>query len=326
MILAGDIGGTSSRLAFFEVRGGRLTPVAEKIYPSRQYQALDDIVADFAAKPPAEVESACFGIPGPVRNGRVVTPNLSWVVDSRSLAATLGLPGVKLINDLEANAYGIAALEPQDTVTLNEGAPEARGNRAVISVGTGLGEAGLYWDGRTHLPFACEGGHVDFSPRDELEAQMMLHLKSKFHHVSYERVLSGPGLHLIYQFLKDTGHGAETPAVARQFEAGDPSAVISRAGLEGSCPLCVKTLNLFASLYGAEAGNLGLKIMATGGVFIGGGIAPKILKKLQEPAFLEAFMAKGRMKPLLQSMPVRVILRETTALLGAACCAVQARP
>src|SRR5208282_3422408 len=178
--------------------------------------------------------------------------------------------------------------------------------------GTGLGEAGLYWDGHTHHPFACEGGHVDFSPRDELETQLLLYLKARFEHVSYERVLSGPGLHLIYQFLRDTGRGAESPSVVRQFDNADPSAVISKAGLEDECALCLKALNLFASLYGAEAGNLGLKIMATGGVFIGGGVAPKILKKLQEPAFMAAFEAKGRMKPLLEAMPVRVILRETT--------------
>jgi glucokinase len=323
MILAGDIGGTSSRLACFKVDNGRLALVAERTYPSRQYKGLDEIAVAFASAQRGTIRSACFGIAGPVRNGRVTTPNLAWIVDSQALARQLHLPAVSLINDLEANAHGIAALEPKDFVTLNPGLPNAQGNTAVISVGTGLGEAGLFWDGQTHHPFACEGGHADFAPRTDLEIELLKYLRARFEHVSWERVLSGPGLYTIYEFLRDTQRGEEPASLAEEIKTKDPSAVISKAGLEGRCELCVQALDLFVSLYGAEAGNLGLKIMATGGVFIGGGVAPKILKKLQEPTFLQAFTAKGRMRPLVESMPVRVILKETTALLGAARCASQ---
>lgn len=323
MILAGDIGGTSSRLAFFKAENGCLSLVAERTYPSQRYKGLEEIAVAFAAPQPARIDAACFGIPGPVRDGRVVTPNLAWVVDSKSLARELGLKSVRLINDLEANAHGIAALKPEDFVTLNPGAPDAQGNRAVISVGTGLGEAGMYWDGSSHHPFACEGGHVDFAPRDELETDLLHYLRAKFDRISYERVLSGPGLHLIYQFLRDTRRGDEPAALARELQSADPSAVISLAGMEGRYELCVKALEMFVSFYGAEAGNLALKTMATGGVFVGGGIAPKIMKKLQGPIFMTAFVAKGRMRPLLEAMPVRIITKESTALLGAARCAAQ---
>ncbi len=323
MILAGDIGGTSSRLACFEVQNGRLLLVTERTYPSRQYQGLDEIALAFASAQPGKLQSACFGIAGPVRNGRVATPNLAWVVDAQALARELNLPTVTLINDLEANAHGIAALEPEDLVTLNSGAPDAQGNAAVISVGTGLGEAGLFWDGKAHHPFACEGGHVDFAPRSDLEIELLRHLHAKFEHVSWERVLSGPGLYTIYQFLRDTGRGKEPASLAQELQTQDPSAVISKAGLAGRHELCIKALDLFVSFYGAEAGNLALKVMATGGVYLGGGIAPKILQKLQGPAFMAAFTAKGRMRPLTEAMPVRVILKETTALLGAARCAFQ---
>ena len=297
MILAGDIGGTSARLAFFEVAAdGRLRLAAEQTYPSREYKSLDEIVTGFAAAHPLKPHHACFGIAGPVRNGTVTTPNLAWVVNSQTLAAKLGLPAVKLINDLEANAWGIAALRPGDLVTLNPGAPNAEGNAAVISVGTGLGEAGLYWDGEQHHAFACEGGHV-----------------------SYERVLSGPGLRNVYEFLRDTGRGEEPAALAEEMRQADPSVVISRAGREGRHALCVQALDLLVSFYGAEAGSLALKMMATGGVYVGGGVAPRIIEKLKGPAFMAAFTAKGRMKPLLEAMPVRVIMNDKTALLGAAC-------
>ena len=323
MILAGDIGGTSSRLACFEVENGQLAMVAEQIYPSRQYKGLDEIATSFAAAQEGKIQRACFGIAGPVRNGRVATPNLAWVVDSRTLAQELDLPAVRLINDLEANAHGLAALEPKDLVTLNAGAPDAQGNAAVISVGTGLGEAGLFWDGKTHHPFACEGGHADFAPRTDLELELLKYLRAKFEHVSWERVLSGPGIYTIYQFLRETGRGKEPAELTEALRGPDPSAVISKAGLEGRYELCVQTLDLFVSFYGAEAGNLALKLMATGGVYIGGGIAPRIVAKLQGPAFMAAFTAKGRMRALTESMPVRVILKDSTALLGAARCAAQ---
>lgn len=318
MFLAGDIGGTSTRLAFVEAKEGRLNPVLEQDYPSRDYKGLVEIVEAFVTAHRRSVQHACFGIAGPVRKGRVITPNLPWVIDAQALAQALELKTVGLINDLEANAYGIAALDASDFTVLHEGAPEAMGNAAVISAGTGLGEAGLYWDGRVHRPFACEGGHADFAPRTELEVELWLYLLKKYEHVSYERVLSGPGLHSIYMFLRDTRRGQESLRLVEAMRENDPAAVISQAALEGSCELCVQVLDVFVSVYGAAAGNLALKIMATGGVYMGGGIAPKIIDKLKAPRFIQAFTAKGRMTSLLQAIPVRVILNDKTALLGAA--------
>jgi glucokinase len=318
MILAGDVGGTSTRLAFFEKVGGRLRPVAENTYPSREHRSLLEIVSQFVSAHGLPFECACFGIAGPVKRGRVETPNLAWVVDAKDLARDLGLATVGLFNDLEANAYGVAELEAKDFVVLNEGAPDAVGNAAIISAGTGLGEAGFYWDGRQHHPFACEGGHADFAPRNELEAELLRYLLSRFERVSYERVLSGPGLHNIYQFLRDTGRGQEQPWMVDEMQRHGPPAAIARAALEGRSELSANALDLFVSLYGAEAGNLALKIMAAGGVYVGGGIAPKIIEKLKGPAFRRAFTAKGRLQPLLEAIPVRVILNDKTALLGAA--------
>ncbi len=318
MILAGDIGGTSSRLAFFEIREGRLRLVTEETFPSREHRSLEEIARAFAAPRKIEVTHACFGVPGPVRDGRVVTSNLPWVVEAEPLIRALGAPHLRLINDLEASAHGVAALQPEDLVTLNAGAPDAQGNQAVIAVGTGLGEAGLFWDGRDHWPFACEGGHADFPARHPLETELMLHLRAQFQRVSCERVLSGPGLVNIYEFLKSTGRGEEPAWLTEALEQGDPSAVISNAGLEGRCPLCARALGLFVAAFGAEAGNLALKTMAVGGVFLAGGVAPKILRALRAPAFLEAFTDKGRMRPLMEAMPVRVVLNEAMGLLGAA--------
>ena len=318
MILAGDIGGTSARLALFNGHGGRLETVRSQTFASANYPGLSAVVQEFLAAGPETIQRACFGIAGPVRQGRAVTPNLPWVVDASVLSRDLDVRPIALLNDLEANAYGIAALEPEDFVTLNPGTPGVQGNRAVIAVGTGLGEAGLYWDGRNHIPFPCEGGHADFAPRYNLEAELMLYLRGKFDHVSYERVLSGRGLQNIYEFLRDARHGVESPEVAEQMRRSDPAAVIANSALNERCGLCAQALDLFVSLYGAEAGNLALKMMAAGGVFIGGGIAPKIIKKLKGPAFMAAFSAKGRMQPLLDAIPVRVIMKDTAALLGAA--------
>ncbi len=323
MILAGDIGGTSTRLALFERRDGDLQIVAEHIYPSQQYPGLEEIARIFTAEHKVRVKQACFGIPGPVRDGRVTTPNLPWVVDARVLSQMLNTWAVRLVNDLEANAHGIAELKPGDLVTLNPGAAGAQGNTAVISVGTGLGEAGLYWDGKAHQPFACEGGHADFAARNELQAELMFYLRAKYQHVSYERVLSGPGLFNIYQFLRDTRRGEEPGWLAAELGQGDPSAAISRAALDNRSELCVRAMDIFIDAYGAESGNLALKTMATGGLYLGGGIAPKILPRLKAPGFVEAFAAKGRMRPLLESMPVKVILKESTAMLGAARVAAQ---
>jgi glucokinase len=318
VILAGDIGGTNTRLSFFEVKAKRLKGVGEETFPSRQYPSLNEIVRTFVSARRLPVDQACFGVAGPVINGRSKTTNLAWVVESRSLAKELKIKTAGLINDLEANAYGIAELGADDFVILNEGRKDATGNAAIIAAGTGLGEAGLYWDGTRHRPFACEGGHADFGPNNELQLDLLRHMFKHLGHVSWESVLSGPGLHTIYKFLRDTGRGEEQAPLAEAIQQQDPAAVISRAALNGACPLSVQALDLFVSLYGAEAGNLALKVMATGGVYVGGGIAPKIIKKLTDGTFKKAFTAKGRMQPLLEAMPVRVILNDKTALLGAA--------
>jgi glucokinase len=322
VILAGDIGGTNARLACFAPQGQRLISVLEKDYPSREHATLEELVAQFLSRHNVQVERACFGIAGPVKNGRVVTPNLPWVVDRGELTTRLGIQNVFLINDLEANTYGIAALEPDDLVTLNEGLADPEGNLAVIAAGTGLGEAGAYWDGKMHRPLACEGGHCDFAPRNALETRLLRYLLDQHEHVSYERVLSGAGLVNIYTFLRDSGLGTEPPWLAEQMRDVDAAAAVSNAALEGRSALAEQALDLFVSLYGAEAGNLALKLKATGGVYVGGGIAPKIILKLKGVTFMGAFAAKGRMRPLLEAIPVKVILNDKTALLGAARCAL----
>jgi glucokinase len=323
VILAGDIGGTNARLALYETRAGKLEQVTETVFSSRQHSGLDEIVAKFAAQIAAKhkPDAACFGIAGPVVNGRCETSNLPWVVESTQLAKELGLSHARLMNDLEANAWGIAALDGNDLVCLNQIQGKPRGNQAVVSAGTGLGEAGLYWDGMNHHVFACEGGHTDFAPRNDLEMKLLQYLVARFGHVSYERILSGPGLVNVFSFLRDSGYGRPETWLLEEMDTSDPAAAISHAAMQGKCGLCVQALDLFISIYGAEAGNTALNIMATGGVFLGGGIAPKILPKLKGPLFMEAFRGKGRLQRVLESIPVCVITNDKTALLGAARCA-----
>lgn len=317
MILAGDIGGTNTRLGLFEERNGRLSALASSTYPSKEHDSLDEIVATFVAEHGHAVAGACFAIAGPVHEGRVATTNLAWLVDAGHLAGQLGLRRIGLINDLEAIGYGLAQLGPEDLVTLNQGRAGAVGNRAIIAAGTGLGQAGCYWDGREHRPYACEGGHADFAPRNELEVELLRYLFAKFERVSYERVLSGSGLFELYQFLHHTGRGEEDPSLTEVLYQQAHPAPIVRAALDGRSGRCSQALDLFVSLYGAEAGNLALKAMARGGLFVGGGIAPRIIERLKQPTFTEAFTAKGRMKALLEGMPVHVIVNDKVGLLGA---------
>ena len=321
MILAGDIGGTNARLAFFDVLNGHFRLVSSSVFPSREYAGLDQIVSKFVETSKLHPDAACFGVPGPVRNGRVETSNLPWVIESSRLAEELNLKTTVLLNDLEANAWGIATLAPEDVVSLNQVKGNPVGNQAVISAGTGLGEAGMYWDGSQYRIFATEGGHTDFAPRNELEIELFRYLSGHYGHVSYERIVSGPGLVNVFHFLRDSGRGAEPPWLTDQMAHGDPAAAISRAALDGACALCEQALDLFVSVFAAEAGNLALKIMATGGVYLGGGIAPKMLTKLSGPLFMHAFVGKGRMQSLLESIPVKVITNDKTALIGAARCA-----
>jgi glucokinase len=318
VILAGDVGGTHARLALMEARGEDLTLLTEKIYTSHDYSKLEDIVTEFLKQNPTKPKLAGIGVAGPIRNGKCVATNLPWIVDASSLAVACGLNRVELLNDLEANAYGISTLAESDFAILQQGIPNTQGNAAVISAGTGLGEAGMYFDGATLRPFAGEGGHASFAPEGEVQGELFVYLMKRFGHVSCERVLSGPGLVNIYEFLRDTGRGSESHAVVERMRSGDPAAAISQAALADECQLCVEALEIFVEIYGAEAGNLALKMLATGGIYVGGGIAPKILKELQRPLFLDAFLNKGRMKPLLEAIPVLVILNENTALRGAA--------
>jgi len=317
LILAGDVGGTSTRLAFFEGDADGLVRLAEGHYPSREHGSLVEIVRRFAARHRLTPQGACFGIAGPVLGGRVRTPNLPWHIESAELAALLGLPQVRLINDLEANTYGIAALEGDDLYTLNEGKPDPTGTIAVVSAGTGLGESLAYWDGSTHRPLPSEAGHADFAARNDLETELLLYLQAKHGRVSYERVVSGPGLLDIYRFLRDRRHFPENPGVRDAMNQGDAPAVITRAALAKSCPVCSQALDIFVAVYGAEAGNAALRFLATGGVYLGGGIPPRIIERLKGAAFMLAFSSKGRLSSLVQSIPVHLILNERTALLGA---------
>ncbi len=319
MILAGDIGGTNTRLALFEKIEKGFKSVAEKQFSSSAHQHLAEIVRVFLQENSHPVDRACFGVPGPVRENVAKLQNLPWIVDTNNLKRIFEHHYVWLINDLEANAYGLNELDENEFAVLNEGEAHPSGNQAVISAGTGLGQAGIYHENGELRPFATEGGHADFAPRNELEMELLRYLLTKFERVSVERVVSGMGLPNIYEFLRDV-KGAEEPRwLAEEIrENGDLGAVVSNCGLSGKSAICEQTLEMFVSLYGAETGNLALQFLATGGVYLGGGIAPKILPILKEEIFLKAFTAKGRMSELLEKIPVRVILNDKAALIGAA--------
>lgn len=319
MILAGDIGATRTRLAAFETQGNKLQRVVEKTYRSPEHQGLKEIISHFVTTEGIPVHSACVGVAGPVRGGRSKISNLPWTIDCRELASQLKLESVGLINDLEAYAYGIDALESTDFVTLSEGVEDAEGNRLVIAARTGLGIAGMYWDGFRHHPFPCEGGHADFAPRNDLEAELAAHLRKQHGHVSCERILSGPGVKNIYDFLRDAGKAEEPAWLQKQMsEAEDQPALISQLALENKSAICDQALNIFVGVYGSETGNCALNFMATGGVFIGGNIAAKITPRMQDPVFMDSFLDKGRMKSLLADMPVKIVLNDHSGLIGAA--------
>ncbi|BAO43328.1 glucokinase [Thiolapillus brandeum] len=322
-VLAGDIGGTKTRLAVMDVEGNGLRPLLEKTYSSREHASLRAIVQDFSGQHEYRVEAACFGIAGPVRDNVAKATNLPWRIDARELAEYFNIGPVTLINDLEANAWGIPALKAEDVFELHEGDSTASGNAAIIAAGTGLGEAGMYFDGQQLRPFATEGGHADFSPCGELEIELLRFLLEKHRHVSWERILAGSGLVNIHEFLRKHRKMATPKWLVEEMATSDPAAAISRAAQEQTDRGCEEALEMFVRLYGAEAGNLALKHMATGGVFIGGGIAPKILAWMRKGGFMHAFLDKGRMRPLLETMPVRVILNERTALYGPAIYAAQ---
>jgi glucokinase len=319
MFLAGDIGGTKTNLALYGYDGDRLVATRTGSYPSKDHPALGVIVRKFLGDDLAGIRQACFGVAGPVKAGVVQVTNLPWIVDAAQLQAELGFQRVSLLNDLEANAYGINTLRPSELVSLNPKADLWQvGNRCLIAAGTGLGEAGMHWDGVTHRPFASEGGHASFAPNDALGDELLIFLRKERGHVSWERVLSGMGMNNLYRFFRQRSGQPEPEWLTEQFKTGDFGAVVSQAGLAGKDPVCVEAIDCFIRNYGSEAGNLALKMLSLGGVYIGGGIAPKLLAKMQSPIFLDAFYHKGRMAPVLQSMPVYVILNDKTALQGAA--------
>lgn len=317
MVLAGDIGGTKTRLTVFCFEHQQCRLTIEKTFHSKDYPSLEVILREFL-RGQEKIASACFGIAGPVTSGIVKTTNLPWVIDIQSIQKELSVRKVEIINDLVANAYGIFMLKKRDLQTVNAGKVK-KGNVALISAGTGLGEAILFWDGKQYVPSPSEGGHVEFGPRNNLEIELFQYLFDRFGHVSYERVLSGKGLLHIYQFLKEAKRYSSEPEwLSKKMEQEDPAAVISEMAQQKRNKLCVKALDMFVSIYGAAAGNLALQVMAVGGIYIGGGIAPKIIWKLKDGTFMEAFKDKGRLSEIVDQIPVKVIMSDRAALLGAA--------
>jgi len=323
-VLSGDIGGTKTRLAIIKVDGVKLDIEREQVYPSREYGRFEELLDDFLRDSDIP-EQAAFGIAGPVLGKMAQTTNLPWHIDADGLGKKFKLRYCELLNDLEATAYGLPALGTEDVMILHSGEANAIGNQAVIAAGTGLGEAGLYWDGQQYRPFATEGGHTSFSPNDDMEVALLQHLKRNHGHVSWERILSGPGLVSLHEFLCLHRHMSVPDWLQQEILQGDAAAAITHAALNQRDELCSETLDWFVRLFGAETGNLALKVMSRGGVYLGGGIAPKILSRLQNGPFLDAFFNKGRMRHLLQAMTVKVILNDRAALYGPALHASKSR-
>lgn len=324
MILAGDIGGTKTRLALFHPEEKDYQPLYFSVYFSKEHPSLSSIVLKFLEECRKVVENldiqiAAFAIAGPVQFGMAYATNLSWkTIDTKDLSRECNISQVYLLNDLEANAYGIEILNAESLHILHEGRKNASGNRGVCSPGTGLGEAGIFWDGKHYHPFACEGGHCEFGPTNALQIELCHYLIEKFGHTSYERILSGPGIYTIYSFLKKIKKFEEPTWLESRFQKEDPTKIISELGLNKELSICAETLDLFTSIFGAEAGNLALKLMATGGIYLGGGIPPKILPKLKEGQFIESFCSKGRFRSFLSEIPITVILDDKATLKGAA--------
>jgi glucokinase len=316
VLLAGDVGGTKTALALLEAREGGPAMIREAALASRDFASLEAAIDRFlgpGARPP--IEAACFGVAGPVVDGRSEVTNLPWVVDETALAGAIPARRVRLLNDLAATAHGVLALPASAFAVLRAGVPRP-GNMALIAAGTGLGEALMIWDGVCHHVVANEGGHTDFGPRTDLEIELLRFLQREHEHVSYERILSGPGLFNIYRFLRERD-GGEPRWLGERLAREDPGAAITEVALAGGHPLCVGALDLFVAIYGAEAGNLALKALALGGVVVGGGIGPRIRAKLEGGAFVAAFDAKGRFSSVLDSIPLRLALEPRAALLGA---------
>lgn len=321
MILAGDIGGTKTALGIYSPEAGIESPLAQATFSSANYSGLEAIVTEFLSKLDFKVEKAIFGVAGPVAAGKAIITNLPWVIDEGQLKTALKIPLVKLLNDLEATAWSVPFLGKEDIYTLNKGEKIQGGTIAVVAPGTGLGEAFLIWDGSRYLAHSSEGGHADLAPTSLLEIELVRYLMNKYEHVSYEWVCSGIGIPNIYNFFKDSGKAEEPDWLAEELaKAKDPTPMIVNAAIskDRTCPICKATIDTFISILGSEAGNMALKVMATGGVYLGGGIPPRILPALKKGHFMENFLRKGRMSRLLLHMPVNVILSAKTAITGAA--------
>ncbi len=318
LILAGDVGGTKTDLGLFKHSAGTLELVREHRYATAKFNSLEAVCADFLGAG-ATVNAACLGVPGPIIDGRAHATNVPWELSSGALSRVMkGVP-VRLLNDLAAIAYGMVNLKPAEFAVLHRAEnPPAHGNIAVIAAGTGLGESALVWEGDKYYAVASEGGHSDFAPHDAEQIELLRFLAAEFGHVSYERVLSGPGLWNIYKFLRRESHADEPAWLSAQIAAGDPSAAVSEAAIAGRDPVCVHALTMFCDIYGSEAANLALKVLALGGVYLGGGIAPKILPMLANGTFVRGFLAKGRLNEILKRIEVRVSLNPAAGLLGAA--------
>jgi len=321
MLLAGDVGGTKTNVGIYSSDKGPREPLFEGTFPSGQYASLEDLVSEFLSKCSIKVDQAIFGVAGPVVGGRAEISNLPWIIEEARLKDTFGLRSIRLLNDLEAIAYAVPLLMGEDMHTLNRGEPKPRGTLAVIAPGTGLGEAFLMWDGKRHRAYPSEGGHGDFGPTNPLEIELLRYLHEKMEHVSYERICSGHGLPNIYAYLKESGYAEEPAWLAEQLAAtDDPTPVIVSVALdtEKPCKLCRATLSVFVSALGAEAANLALKVLATGGVYLGGGIPPRIIPALETGQFMKSFTNKGRFSELVSRIPVHVILNPKIALICAA--------
>jgi len=314
MYLIGDIGGTKTTLAVIKTERP-IKPQNIKTFKSGDYKGLQLIIDEYLKEFPVEIEGASFGIAGPVKDNRVQATNLPWIIEGKEIAKALKIKETFLLNDLEANAYGIFTLEEKDFYVLNKG-NTCEGNQALISAGTGLGQAGLFYDGKAHTPFACEGGHCDFAPRNDQEIRLLNFARKSFSHVSYERFLSGKGITLIYHFLLEENNQKLSVEMEKLFREKDPAKVISQMGLAKEDLVCEQTLELFISIYGAEAGNVALKFLPFNGLYVGGGIAPKLIEKFKDKTFVNAFKDKGRFDKFLSDIPIKVVLNDRAALLG----------
>ena len=317
-VLAADLGGTKVNFALYKVNGQQAETLLSAKYHSRNYLSFVSIIqAFFAEHPGVKPQSICIGVAGPVINGSADITNLNWIISADEIAKAAGYEKVTLINDLEATAYGVACLPDEDLVTLNEGDASAKGNIAIVAPGTGLGEAGMFWDGKAYHPFATEGGHTDFGARTEVDIELYRYINQTEKVVSREHVLSGPGIFRVYNFLKEVKKMQEPVWLAEAIKAEDPSAAISNAAIAGTADICIETMKIFMQHLGHESANLVLKMKAIGGLYLAGGIPPKIIKLLQQDTYLKAYLNCDRMQELVQSVPIKVVMNEKAPLLGA---------